>query len=207
MIIEKLNRIQTTLIAKKGQFNSFGKYAYRSCEDILESIKPHLQKEGLILTLQDDIVLIGDRFYVKATATLTDGKETVTTTAFAREELEKKGMDGSQVTGAASSYARKYALNGLFAIDDCKDADTNEQREQAMAAPEKEKKPAAKKQKTVQDLQQEMESRPHLTCADCGAFIFDAYGKDGKQIPLDGYEQLCQKFFKRTLCRDCQKKK
>ena len=122
--IEKIVAIQSELKAPKGQYNSFGKYNYRSCEDILELVKPLLTKHGLVLTIQDSIDLIGDRFYVKATATITDGKEQLSTSAYARESLDKKGMDASQVTGATSSYARKYALNGLLAIDDTKDADT-----------------------------------------------------------------------------------
>lgn len=121
--IEKIVAIQSELKAPKGQYNSFGKYNYRSCEDILEGVKPLLAKHGLVLTIQDSIDLIGDRFYVKATATITDGKEQLSTSAYARESLDKKGMDASQVTGATSSYARKYALNGLLAIDDTKDAD------------------------------------------------------------------------------------
>lgn len=122
--IEKIVAIQSELKAPKGQYNSFGKYNYRSCEDILEGVKPLLAKHGLVLTIRDGIELIGDRFYVKATATITDGKEELSTEAYARESADKKGMDASQVTGATSSYARKYALNGLLAIDDTKDADT-----------------------------------------------------------------------------------
>ena len=124
--MKKLIAIQADLKAPKGNYNSFGKYNYRSCEDILEAVKPLLAREGCILTITDDIVQVGDRFYIKATARITDGTETMEVTAFAREEKEKKGMDGSQVTGTASSYARKYALNGLFLIDDNKDADTDE---------------------------------------------------------------------------------
>ena len=126
--MKQLVRIQHELKAPKNNFNNFGKYNYRSCEDILEAVKPLLAKEECTLTLTDDVVLIGDRFYIKATATITDGTElnTVSVTAFARESKEKKGMDDSQVTGTASSYARKYALNGLFLIDDTKDADTPE---------------------------------------------------------------------------------
>lgn len=120
--MEKLAKIQKELKAPKGQMNKFGGYRYRSCEDILEAVKPLL--DGAILTLQDDIIYIGDRFYVKATAKFTDGDYTQTTTAYAREPLDKKGADASQITGMASSYARKYALNGLFCIDDTKDADT-----------------------------------------------------------------------------------
>jgi hypothetical protein len=126
-IYEKLSIIQQELIAPKNQFNSFGKYNYRSCEDILEGLKPCLKKVGASVTICDDIVLIGERYYIKATATLYDNSgEKISNTAYAREEESKKGMDASQVTGATSSYARKYALNGLFAIDDVKDADTRD---------------------------------------------------------------------------------
>lgn len=120
--MEKLAKIQKELKAPKGQLNKFGGYNYRSCEDILEAVKPLL--DGAILTLQDEIINIGNRFYVKATATFTDGTYTHSVTAMAREPETKKGMDESQITGMASSYARKYALNGLFCIDDTKDADT-----------------------------------------------------------------------------------
>ncbi len=118
-----LAKIQSLIKAPKGQFNSFGKYKYRSCEDIVEAVKPVINSLGFYLTLSDEIVNIGDRFYIKATATLSNGTETYTCSAYAREEESKKGMDGSQVTGASSSYARKYCLNGLFAIDDTKDSD------------------------------------------------------------------------------------
>lgn len=122
--MKELNAIQVALNVPKAQFNAFGKYRYRSCEDILKALKPLLQQQNCTLTISDDIIPVGNRFYIKATATLTNEKgEAAVTTAFAREEESKKGMDASQVTGAASSYARKYALNGLFAIDDTKDAD------------------------------------------------------------------------------------
>lgn len=121
-----LSKIQSAIKAPKGQFNSFGKYKYRSCEDIVEAVKPVINPLGFYLTLSDEIISIGTRFYVKATATVSNGTESFTSTAFAREEEVKKGMDGSQITGASSSYARKYALNGLFAIDDTKDADTQD---------------------------------------------------------------------------------
>lgn len=126
-----LQAIQHELKAPKNQENKFGGYKYRSCEDIMEAVKPLLDKNEAALTVADDIVLIGDRYYVKATATLCaaeSGEVLAQTTAFAREPLAKKGMDESQITGAASSYARKYALNGLFCIDDTKDADTMDNR-------------------------------------------------------------------------------
>ena len=128
---EKVIAIQNRLNAPKSRFNKFGNYSYRSLEDILEGVKPLLKEYGLILTINDEIVLIGDRYYVKATATLHgENGGAWTSSAFAREAESKKGMDESQITGSASSYARKYALNGLLCIDDIKDADTNEQREQ-----------------------------------------------------------------------------
>ena len=122
----KLMNIQQELKAPKGQYNSFGKYAYRSCEDILEAVKPLLKKEKVVLTISDELQYIGNRYYIKANATLidTESDSTISNSAYAREEETKKGMDGSQITGASSSYARKYALNGLFGIDDNKDSDT-----------------------------------------------------------------------------------
>jgi len=119
----KLAEIQAKVKAPKGQFNSFGKYNYRSAEDILEAVKQVVNPMGYSITISDTIINVGDRYYIKATATLTNGKETYSTDGYAREEESKKGMDGSQVTGASSSYARKYALNGLFALDDTKDSD------------------------------------------------------------------------------------
>ena len=125
---EALRQIQNRLNAPKNQYNNFGKYAYRSCESILEAVKPLLSEYGAEVVLTDNIKLIGDRFYVEATAIFTCGEDEVVVTAYAREPETKKGMDESQITGTASSYARKYALNGLFLIDDSKDADTDEYR-------------------------------------------------------------------------------
>ncbi|HFU4201840.1 TPA: ERF family protein [Streptococcus suis] len=125
-IFATLCSIQTELVAPKGQYNSFGKYNYRSAEDILEALKPLLKKHDASLVLNDDIEQIGDRYYVRATVTLFACGSSISAQASAREEDTKKGMDGSQITGTASSYARKYALNGLFAIDDNKDPDTDE---------------------------------------------------------------------------------
>lgn len=121
-MIEELKRIQKELKAPKNQYNAFGKYKYRSCEDILEAVKPLLG--NTVLTLTDEIVNIGNRYYVKATAELWDTQGSYRITAYAREAELKKGMDEAQITGSASSYARKYALNGLFLIDDTKDSDT-----------------------------------------------------------------------------------
>lgn len=134
---EKLLRIQTELKAPKGQYNDFGGYKYRSCEDILEAVKPLLVKYSVMLTVSDALELIGDRHYIRATATLKDieSNDEIVNKAYAREDDSKKGMDGSQITGTASSYARKYALNGLFLIDDTKDSDTNEHAMQTGAKP------------------------------------------------------------------------
>lgn len=119
----KLQQIQSELVAPKDKLNKFAGYNYRSAEGILEALKPHLEKHKAILTLSDEMVLVGDRVYVKATACFTADGESIIVNAFAREPEDKKGSDASQITGAASSYARKYALNGLFCIDDTKDAD------------------------------------------------------------------------------------
>lgn len=123
-----LQEIQSKLKAPKAQRNNFGGYNYRSCEDILEALKPVLAEYGAAVILSDEIVQMGTRWYVKATATLKTEKESISVTAFAREAENRKGMDESQITGSASSYARKYALNGLFGIDDTKDADTMDNR-------------------------------------------------------------------------------
>lgn len=149
-VYEKLMNIQSELKAPKGQCNSFGNYNYRSCEDILEAVKPLLAKHQAALTISDSIELIGARFYVKATAKLVDVVDgtMIENTAYARESESKKGMDDSQLTGATSSYARKYCLNGLFAIDDTKDADTNEYHEQQKKQEAKPAKPAEKPAQT-----------------------------------------------------------
>ena len=168
--MEKLAKIQKELKAPKNQRNSYGGYNYRSAEDILEAVKPLL--DGAILTLQDDIVLVGDRYYVKATVTFQDGEFTKSVAAFAREPLEQKGMSESQITGAASSYARKYACNGLFCIDDNKDADTDEYQKQADAAP----------RSSVEDIIKGINDK--MTLDNCKAFYAKAieqYGKDTKE--------------------------
>lgn len=139
VLTQRVGDIQHKLKAPKGQYNSFGKYNYRSCEDILEGVKPLLKEHNLALLIDDEIVQIGERYYVKATAKITDGRELVSATAYAREPDTKKGMDESQITGATSSYARKYALNALLCIDDTKDADTMDNS----------KKPVQQTQETV----------------------------------------------------------
>src|SRR5699024_6348275 len=134
-IHEKLITVQKNLVAPKSNYNSFGKYKYRSAEDILEAVKPLNAENGLLLTITDEPILIGEWHYIKASATVTDGVDNLTVTAYARESETKKGQDLSQITGTASSYARKYALNGLYLIDDTKDADTDEYRNQGNKAP------------------------------------------------------------------------
>ena len=146
-LLDKLLHIQKELRAPKGQFNKFGNFAYRSAEDILEAVKPLCHEAETVLTVNDEIINLGDRYYVKATATLYDTKsdDKHSVSAYAREELTKKGMDASQLTGSTASYARKYALNGLFAIDDNKDADTKDNREQKPQEEPKNKPKALKK--------------------------------------------------------------
>lgn len=126
-VYAKLLAVQMELKAPKNQYNSFGKYNYRSCEDILEAVKPLCKKHNVVLTLGDNVVAVNDRVYIQAVATFVDIEtgEKIVNTASAREEETKKGMDAMQITGCASSYARKYCLNGLFDIDDTKDADTD----------------------------------------------------------------------------------
>lgn len=188
-IHEKLMAIQQALQAPKSQFNSFGGYKYRSCEDVLSAVKPLLAENKCALLLDDSIVEVGGRVYVKATATLTEtltfannlpGPPSLSVSAYAREEESKKGMDASQVTGAASSYARKYALNGLFCIDDNKDSDfTNTQTREPKKAPE---------------TAVEAPDSFFPQCADCGV-----------DIP-DNVHDYSVKKYGRPLCRNCQKK-
>lgn len=129
-IAEKILNVQKGLVAPKNIWNKYGRFYYRSMESILEALKPLNDKNGLLLTITDEIELIGDRYYIKAVASVTDGKDTLTVSAYAREAENKKGMDSSQVTGATSSYARKYALNGLYLIDDTQDTDSEAYQEQ-----------------------------------------------------------------------------
>lgn len=140
----KLEKIQKELNAPKNQYNSFGKYHYRSCEDILGAVKPLL--DGCALVVTDEMQLIGDRFYLVATARISDGKDSIEAKGYAREELQKKGMDAAQLTGATSSYARKYALNGLFAIDDTKDSDATNDHGRGQQQRQQAQKPQAQQQ-------------------------------------------------------------
>ena len=135
-LTKKLATIQSRLKAPKNQYNSFGKYKYRSCEDILEALKPLANEQGCTITIEDSPIMVGEWHYIQATATLSDGYNSKSVKAYARESETKSGMDSSQITGTASSYARKYALNGLFAIDDTKDADTMDNRTKVEPNPE-----------------------------------------------------------------------
>lgn len=188
---KKLWTIQQTLNAPKGQYNKFGGYSYRSAEDILEAVKPLLQ--NVTLMVSDEIILIGDRYYVKATATLSDGEDSISATAFAREEKEQKGMTAGQLTGATSSYARKYALNGLFCIDDAKDLDTDAYAKQTGQQPRQQKNPPKQ-----QPQQQKAPPNPDEVLArfcDAAAKAQDAnklreiFGKCWKLLPKDSEQQ------------------
>ena len=196
-ITEKLMRIQTELKAPKNLYNSFGKYKYRNAEGICEAVKPYLVKEKCALTLEDEIIEVGGRIYVKAIATLTDceSDENFATTAYAREALEKKGMDDSQITGTASSYARKYALNGLFLLDDTKDADTDEYKQQIEADQKKteevkKSKPTAAHIKTIQAL---AEKKGYSE-----ANICNLYGKNKfADLNFEEWNEACAKLNKK----------
>jgi len=172
---KELARIQGALKAPKGQYNKFGKYKYRSCEDILEGLKK--VKGECVITLSDDIVMVGDRIYVKATATIGLSDSSLSVSAFARESLTKKGMDDSQISGTASSYARKYALNGLFMIDDTKDADTDAYATTAKAKPAP--APATKPQPTTRNTtaQQSPDSSNELTGAESQDYMTKMHTK------------------------------
>lgn len=182
-ITEQLRTVQMALKAPKGQHNKFGNYDYRSCEDILEAVKPLLQKESLTLTLDDEVVSVGNRIYVKTTATVrNENGELAENHAFARESETKKGMDDSQITGTASSYARKYALNGLFLIDDTKDADTDEYA----ALQEKEKQ--------------------NVTCECCGKKIKEAESSKGKKWTPAATAHFTKEKSGKVMCFDCYHK-
>lgn len=201
-ILTKLLAVQQALKAPKDQFNGFGKYSYRSCEGVLEALKPHLQANKMTVILSDTIKEIGGRIYVEATATATDVEtgEGISVTAYAREEEVKKGMDASQVTGASSSYARKYALNGLFAIDDNKDSDATNNGDNSPQTSDK-----SKQGKSTGNTAKSQETA--LKCTECGHDIVDPKTKDGKPMRLEDYAAMCNKVYGRVICRDCRKKR
>lgn len=188
-VLKKLGIIQAELKAPKNQFNKFGGYKYRSCEDILEAAKPICHKYGCTLTVGDKLENIGDRYYIAATATLYENEsgESIANTAYAREEESKKGMDGSQITGTASSYARKYALNGLFCIDDTKDADTDEFANQQNGPQNN-----GKSKPIVQDNE--------VKCPKCGKVMKPARKQDGTTAMPADILKGCG-----NMCYDCYK--
>lgn len=181
---DKLLKIQSELKAPKGQENTFAKYKYRSCEDILEAVKPLLKENKLTLILTDEVVNIGNHNYVKSTAILSekDNEATATTSAYAREAEVKKGMDDAQITGACSSYARKYALNGLFAIDDTKDADTQDNTHEPEIVAEMDKvvltKPQKATTKQIEMLFNLAKQRGYTEKLDAHKWLSDEAGKD-----------------------------
>lgn len=193
-VYEKLLAVQTELKAPKGQTNSFGKYKYRSCEDILEAVKPLLKKYKAAIVISDDLILIGDRFYVEAIATFYDveNEASVKNTAFARESENKKGMDDSQVTGATSSYARKYALNGLLLIDDTKDADTDEFRNQQKDKGERkfDKDTEKMKKSTISEKDQQT---LRGVCEQKGLKVEQVFTKPLNELTGEEYVQALQK--------------
>lgn len=179
--MKELIAIQSELKAPKSQFNKFGGYKYRKAEDILEAVKPLLNKQKCTLTITDDIVMVGNRIYVKATATIKNEKgEFETTTGWAREEETKKGMDGSQITGASSSYARKYALNGLFAIDDNADSDTtNDGQQQTQQQSQTQAQQTASNQFNPNDLNEGL------------GYLSRCVSKDNLLWVIQHYQPLC----------------
>ena len=188
-LVSKLTKIQSALKAPKNQVNKFGGYNYRSCEDILEAVKPLLKEEGLMLIISDEVVMLGNRFYVKAEAILSDGENEIRNRAYAREEETKKGMDASQITGAASSYARKYALNGLLCIDDTKDADATNDHGKA-DKPDKPDKPAPKKAPVAQPSTTANDEIVRKKVEECRASI----AKHEKYVDGDADHQTITRF-------------
>ena len=190
---EKISDIQFRLKAPKGQYNSFGKYKYRSCEDVLEAVKPLLNEHKLYISISDEIVTVQNRFYVKATVTVSDGENVLATSAFAREEEAKKGMDGSQVTGASSSYARKYALNGLFLLDDTKDADAEEYETESKEKVKNKEQTESKKQLVSKEQLEELKK----LCKEANreeAYIAKSMGlKTLEELPEDKFDAVQKK--------------
>lgn len=191
---EKLINVQSELKAPKGNFNKFGGYKYRSCEDILEAVKPLLAKNSLLLTLKDSIEEVGGRVYVRASATISDGDSAITVDAYAREAETKKGMDDSQITGTASSYARKYALNGLFCIDDARDADTDEFTKQTRARSQGDydgsKKITALQAKTLRDMCE-------LSGSNADGALEYVHAKNFEDLTVQQYNELHKVFSSR----------
>lgn len=196
-IYEKLLNIQNELKAPKGQHNKFGNYDYRSCEDILEAVKPLLKEQKLLLKIDDEVVTVGERYYVRATATLIDfsiegGIVQIENTAYAREADNKTGMDASQVTGATSSYARKYALNGLFCIDDTKDADTDAYKKQQDKTVTQVKPVNAEQIKLISEAQRKRLFAIANGNNDVVKRALERYGYEKtEQIRMADYDKIC----------------
>lgn len=197
-IYEKLLIVQKELKAPKGQWNNFGGYYYRNCEDILESLKPILNDLGLIILIKDEVIVIGDRYYVKAIVRLidTDSKEEIENVAYAREEENKKGQDGSQITGSSSSYARKYALNGMFAIDDTKDSDTTNKHGKDE---EEEKENKSNNNDNSKTLSEKQINRLYAIAYNAGydgnkisSYIYAKYSKEAKNLTKEEYDYVCK---------------
>lgn len=192
--LSRVGQLQTELKAPKGQTNKFGGYKYRSCEDILEAVKPLLNKYRLVLTVGDDMLQIGERYYICATAILRDmdSNADIKNSAYARESETKKGMDDSQITGTASSYARKYALNGLFCIDDTKDADTDEYAQRTGESERPGNRTPAKGEKEI-------------ICEMCGQPIQDFF--DGHDlIKAAALAKRSKEKFGKIMCLNCGRK-
>ena len=207
-IYEQLANVQQSLRAPKDQRNNFGNYNYRSCESILEAVKPLLAANGLALTLTDEMISVGDRIYVKATAkvTQTNGDGSLFVSAFAREEESKKGMDASQVTGAASSYARKYALNGLFCIDDNKDSDaTNTHGKDAPKKGTQKAEEPESVETQADKLLQDEDGVKFAVCAQCGGYIYDWKQKNGNVMSVRDFVINSLIEYGKPLCRSCIK--
>ena len=211
---ESLVAIQSKLKAPKNQYNSFGKYKYRSAEDILEAVKPLLEEHNVVLNMSDRVELIGSRYYIVSTAKVIKGEEEIISEGRAREDESKKGMDGAQVTGTSSSYARKYALNGLFCIDDTKDADTDEYAKQQAAKPTQKQapKPAAQpapKPYPELDLEQALVAEAEASNAQSTAeltAIWNKYTTESSQFYHPAYKNQNDVFFKAVKTRGAQLK-
>ena len=192
-IYETLSHIQVELKAPKNLYNSFGKYKYRNAESILEAAKPLCAKHGCTMTVSDEVILIGSRYYIKATATVQDKDgNAASTTALAREDETKKGMDGAQITGTASSYARKYALNGLFCIDDTKDPDGDEYHNQTTAEPQRDTNAAAARLAARAECQRAVKSycqKNNADEADAWKLISETIGKPSKDFTAEDWKQ------------------
>lgn len=194
-VYDKLINIQSELKAPKSQYNNFGKYSYRNCEDILEALKPLLKENKATIFISDDVVFIEGRFYIKSTVTFVDVEtgDKIVNTAYAREEESKKGMDVSQVTGASSSYARKYALNGMFAIDDTKDSDFTNQNESKSSS-----KPSNGLTESQIKRLFAIANKVNISAEDVKIVVAKSYGiHDIKKMNKQQYDEICERLEKK----------